>query len=251
MKKTILTIVLFLSLFFVSSNVFAVDIEEGTVRCQYYKEVCEEKEGKNTCREDMVTLTFDVTEGSSKLTVVTVRIDNVIDEVSEKHTTLFSGVTGTAKCPSSIDLTVKTDENNNKVFTLTKPGAYILNTDGSIQTNAPSWLGDGNKVSCANIGPFSKNIPRVTSLAITVMFVIGTALFVIMGTVDFFKATMSGKDETIKKNQKAFIDRLVAAILLFLIVVLAKLFISIITNALGTNAGIVECIDCFINNKCK
>ena len=126
MKKTILTIVLFLSLFFVSSNVFAVDIEEGTVRCQYYKEVCEEKEGKNTCREDMVTLTFDVTEGSSKLTIVTVRIDNVIDEVREKHTTLFTGVTGTAKCPSSIDLTVKTDENNNKVFTLTKPSNSFL-----------------------------------------------------------------------------------------------------------------------------
>ena len=249
MKKTILTIVLFLSLFFVSSNVFAAEVDNGTVSCQYYREVCDDGD----CRNDSLVLRFNISDGQSKLTSVTTKINKEITDVNndlvpdnERYETSITGVTDVNKCPQTVSLIVK-----EKGGSVVANGDFILSKDESGTTSAPSWLGGSEKVSCANIGPFSKNIPRVTSLAVTVMLIIATALFVIMGTVDFFKASMSGKDEIIKKNQKAFIDRLIAAILLFLIVVLAKLFISIITNALGTNAGIVECIDCFINNKCK
>lgn len=236
MKKVIFNVILFLGMVLISGQVYAID--NGSVRCQY----TETKEGSDV--SNRITLVFDVSDNVSTLNKVIQKKgdEDTLETDGSEYTFSKKDIVSVSKCPSNISISGK------KINTT---GSYTLLKSGSSENEVVSWLDDDDKVSCANIGPFSSAIPKTTSLMINVATIIASVLFAIMGTVDLFKASMSGKEDVIKKNQKAFTDRIVAAILIFLIVVLTKLFISIITAALGTNAGIVECIDCFISNNCK
>lgn len=227
MKKIIYSLILFVGIFFIGNNVSA--IENGSIRCPYER------------GDDRATLIFNIENGESTLVNVIKKINGASTE--GYNYMLGSGINVLSKddCPESIQVGA------NKI---SLGGEYTLMKMDVTDSETPSWLESPDKVSCANIGPFSSAIPKTTSLIITIISIIAPVLLVIMGTVDFFKATMSGKEDMIKKNQKAFIDRLIAAILVFVVIVLAKLLVSFITTAMGTNAGIIECVDCFISNKC-
>lgn len=225
MKKMFYGMFLFITMFLISNNVYA--IESGSIRCKYMMD-----------EDNIATLVFNVEDGKSELVNTIIR---VAGEDSENFDYIYSGQVATeGACPQSITISNKT---------ITSGGSYKRVETSS--TTAPSWLSGSDKVSCGNIGPFSRVIPSTISLLINVVMILAPVLLVIMGTVDFFKSTMSAKDDNVKKNQKAFIDRLIAAILVFLMIALVKLFVSLITKSMGTNAGIIECIDCFINNKCS
>lgn len=228
MKKIIYGIFLFISIFFISNNVNAID--NGSVRCQYKKDA-----------EDFATLVFNIDNGRSSLGLVKIREHNEETVESYEHTTSIV-VTSAEECPDSVRIS------SSGVF---ENGEWQLDSTNSAENNTPSWLGDTDKVSCGGIGPFSRTIPKITSLIITIISIAAPVMLVIMGTVDFFKSTMAGKEDMVKKNQKAFIDRLIAAVLLFLIIVLVKLFVGIVSKGLGTNSGVVGCIDCFVSNHCK
>ena len=117
---------------------------------------------------------------------------------------------------------------------------------------SPTWLKTTvNKVSCGPITTMSASIPRTTSRAVLFLEILAPALLIVFGMLDFYKAVASGVEENIKKNKNAFVNRLVAAIIVFLIIALTKFLVSTISRAQGINGkGITGCINCFINNKC-
>ena len=106
-----------------------------------------------------------------------------------------------------------------------------------------------SKVSCGNITEIPKKIPELTSYAMRVIQVAVPVIFVIVGSLDLFKGIVAQKEDEIKKGQQAFIKRLIIAVLIFFIIVIVKLIVSVVAN--GSDTNFVECIDCFLSNKCN
>ena len=105
-----------------------------------------------------------------------------------------------------------------------------------------------NKVSCGNMGQFNKKLPEITSWIVTVAEILVPVLLVIFGSIDFVKGIISQKEDEIKKGQQVFIKRLITAIIVFFIVAFTKLIVSAVS---GDGEGFIDCIDCFISNKCS
>jgi len=87
-------------------------------------------------------------------------------------------------------------------------------------------------------------LANVTSIIIVVIQVAVPVILIIFGMIDFTKAVMSQKEDDIKKGQQLFIKRLIAAALVFLVIIFVKLVISFVAN---NSEGLMECVDCFIN----
>jgi len=66
-------------------------------------------------------------------------------------------------------------------------------------------------------------------------------ILIVMGSIDFVKATMGGKDDEIKKCQSTFIKRLIAAVLVFLIPLIVGVLLSVL------NVTKSSCLTCVLN----
>lgn len=106
-----------------------------------------------------------------------------------------------------------------------------------------------NKVSCGNVTNIPQKIPEITSDIVNILMIAVPIILVIMGGFDLVNSIMSQKDDEIKKGRQKFVKRLIAGSVVFFVVVVVKLIVSVIADSSSTN--IVECIDCFISNKCK
>ena len=108
----------------------------------------------------------------------------------------------------------------------------------------------GNYVYCGNIGKIPKKIPELISWFITIVEIIVPIILVIMGAIDFLKAITSQKEDEIKKGQQIFIKRLITGLLIFFIIAIVKLLIGVVSSGANESKNIVDCIECFLNNKC-
>ena len=91
-------------------------------------------------------------------------------------------------------------------------------------------------------------IPKVVSIVYTIIQVAVPVILVVMGSLDLFKGITAGKEDEMKKGQQMFIKRLIAAALIFFVFVIVKVVISFVAE--GDSTAIMECAECFINNKC-
>ena len=106
-----------------------------------------------------------------------------------------------------------------------------------------------DKVSCGNVTNIPKKLPQLTNLAVTLLEIAVPVLLVIMGSLDFFKA-ITENDGDSSKCKKAFIKRIINAVLVFFIIVIVKFVISIAADSLSSK-NMVSCIDCFLNGTDK
>lgn len=104
------------------------------------------------------------------------------------------------------------------------------------------------KVSCGNVTDIPKIIPKLTSLAITIVQIAVPIILVLMGSLDLFKGITAGKEDEMKKGQQMFIKRLIVGAVIFFIVVIVKFLVSVVADTNVNN--IVDCIDCFVSNDC-
>lgn len=127
---------------------------------------------------------------------------------------------------------------------------YTVESVGDDKCNGDSEgkINFDNKVSCGNMGQFNKKLPEITSWIVTVAEILVPVLLVIFGSIDFVKGIISQKEDEIKKGQQVFIKRLITAIIVFFIVAFTKLIVSAVS---GDGEGFIDCIDCFISNKCS
>ena len=105
------------------------------------------------------------------------------------------------------------------------------------------------KVSCGNITGIPEKIPELTSWIMTMIQVAVPIILVVVGSLDLFKGITAQKEDEIKKGQQTFIKRLIIAVLIFFIVVIVKFVVSVFAN--GSDANIIECMDCFLSNSCE
>ena len=73
-------------------------------------------------------------------------------------------------------------------------------------------------------------------------------VLVVMGSLDLFKGISAQKEEDIKKGQQMFIKRLIAAAIVFFVFAITKVIISFAAD--GTSSKILQCAECFLENKC-
>lgn len=105
-------------------------------------------------------------------------------------------------------------------------------------------------VSCGEgyIDKIPAIIPKVVSIAYTLIQIAVPVVLVIVGSLDLFKGISAQKEDEIKKGQQMFVKRLIVAALVFFTFVIVKVVISFVAD--GSSANIIECAQCFIENEC-
>ena len=91
---------------------------------------------------------------------------------------------------------------------------------------------------------FNPGIPSkiayIVALAVKVIQIAVPILLILWGMLDLGKAVMAQKEDEIKKGQATFIKRLVAAAIVFFVVVIVKLLLGLVADG---STNLVSCID--------
>ncbi len=85
----------------------------------------------------------------------------------------------------------------------------------------------------------------IVSTVIFIIQVVVPIFLVIFGMLDLGKAVMAQKEDEIKKGQQTFMKRVVAAILVFFVVMITKLVVNLVASS-SDEDGLMNCINCFI-----
>lgn len=75
------------------------------------------------------------------------------------------------------------------------------------------------------------NVIAIVRLVMNIICIAVPIIMILMGTIDLFKAVTAGKDDDIKKKQKALITRIIAGVLVFLV----PTIVSVIMNLIGVS----------------
>lgn len=97
---------------------------------------------------------------------------------------------------------------------------------------------------CSN--PKSLSVFKFIGNLLKVGFIAIPILLIIIGSIDFLKAVAANKDDDIKKAQNAFVKRIIAAIVVFLV----PLIVSIVMNIFKDETNIdvkSNCLTCILN----
>ncbi|HIU22067.1 MAG TPA: hypothetical protein IAD49_00580 [Candidatus Fimihabitans intestinipullorum] len=92
-------------------------------------------------------------------------------------------------------------------------------------------------------------LATITSNAVNLGKIVVPIILIIMGMIDFFKATAASDADATSKAGKKLTRRIVAAIAAMLIVTLVQFIFSNFGTATG-KTSVTSCIDCFINGNC-
>ena len=99
------------------------------------------------------------------------------------------------------------------------------------------------------ISGIPKSIPNITRIIYLGIEIAVPVVLVIFGMLDLFKGISAQKEEEMKKGQNLFLKRILAAALVFLVMMIAKLLIGFASDS---KAGkIVACMECFVEGKCE
>ena len=102
------------------------------------------------------------------------------------------------------------------------------------------------KDSCDQISSaIDVKLPNMVHTIILVIQIAVPVLLVIFGMIDLFKGMIAQKEDEIKKGQQTFIKRLIAAAIVFFVIVIVKLLIGFVAGK--DNDTIMGCANCFIN----
>ena len=102
------------------------------------------------------------------------------------------------------------------------------------------FIGSGNGIP--------SKIAYIISLAVKLIQIAVPILLIVWGMLDLGKAVMAQKEDEIKKGQSTFIKRLVAAAIVFFVVVIVKLLVSLVADT-GESQSISNCIDSILSCK--
>lgn len=99
--------------------------------------------------------------------------------------------------------------------------------------------------SC-DLGGLPKSLPIYISNIINFIKIAAPIVLVIMGMIDFARATISSDEKQMKESQSRFIKRTFAAIIIFFVIVI----VQFVFGAIGAQNDVLSCIDCFVTGNC-
>lgn len=106
-------------------------------------------------------------------------------------------------------------------------------------------------VSCGSgmITNIPSALPKVLNVVYIALQIAVPVVLVVLGTIDLFKGVTAGKEDEMKKGQNMFLKRLIAAVIIFFVFSIVKLIISLVAD--GNENQLIDCVECFIKNKCS
>lgn len=105
-------------------------------------------------------------------------------------------------------------------------------------------------VSCGGIESIPASIPKVISIIYMIIQIVVPIILVIFGSIDLVKGVMASKEDEIKKGQHVFVKRIIASAIVFFVFAVVKFIVSLSADSADA-PSIIECAECFIENKCK
>nr|MBP3259066.1 hypothetical protein [Bacilli bacterium] len=137
---------------------------------------------------------------------------------------------------------------NGNAQIITDNGNLAEDQDGNSAGNGSTSASSGSTGSETIVVGFDCNDASVASIIKTVKTIynllryVTPVILIIMGSIDFLKATIAGKDDEIEKNRKKFMNRLFLAVIIFLILSIFQLTTNVLERAGVTNSNSwVEC----------
>lgn len=109
-----------------------------------------------------------------------------------------------------------------------------------------------NTTMCGGIA-VPDNLFNLVATIIRIIKIVVPILLIIWGMLDFAKSVVAKKEEDIKKYQKAFISRLISAVLVFLVITIVQLVVNLLAGVEQESgeeeqtADIWDCSKKFIN----
>ncbi len=109
----------------------------------------------------------------------------------------------------------------------------IINAGGGTEAGIPSAIGN------------------IVHLGFIIIQVVVPILLIVWGMLDFAKGVMASDEDKIKAGQKKFIQRLIAAVICFLVVTIVQLVINVVGSVTSDNntGSAWNCAKCLINGK--
>ena len=105
-------------------------------------------------------------------------------------------------------------------------------------------------VACGSLYNIPSAIPKYTTLLMNLIKILTPIALIIKGIIDLFKAITGNNEQEIEKAKGKFIKRLIPAIIVFLVILIAQAIFNIVGTS-EESGTITSCISCFINNKCQ
>ena len=109
-----------------------------------------------------------------------------------------------------------------------------------------------NTTMCGGIA-VPDSLFNLVATIIRIIKIVVPILLIIWGMLDFAKSVVAKKEEDIKKYQKAFISRLISAVLVFLVITIVQLLVNLLAGVEQESgegeqtADIWDCSKTFIN----
>ncbi|MBR3199281.1 MAG: hypothetical protein IKG27_04630 [Bacilli bacterium] len=105
--------------------------------------------------------------------------------------------------------------------------------------------------SCGTNVCIPSAVAGLTSTIIFIIKVVVPVLLVLWGMLDFAKAIIGQDEDKIKAGQKKFIQRLIAAIIVFLVTTVVSLVVKTVGNVTGDTdtTSAWTCADALINGR--
>lgn len=91
---------------------------------------------------------------------------------------------------------------------------------------------------------FDRMLPDIVSLIVTIIKIVVPVLLIVMGMLDLGKAVMAQKEDEIKKAQGTFVKRLIAAALVFFVVMIVQTIFNLVAKK---ETKVWNCVSCLIN----
>ena len=88
---------------------------------------------------------------------------------------------------------------------------------------------------------------QIVGWLLTIFKIVIPVLLIILGSIDFGKAVIAGKDDEIKKQSKSLAFRAVAAVIIFILPSIVKMVFNWVMEFSGTELDYAVCSDCVVN----
>ena len=104
----------------------------------------------------------------------------------------------------------------------------------------------GETVSGCSV-PIPTTIASLIRTIIVIIQIVVPILLIIWGMLDFAKSIIGQDEDKIKAGQKKFIQRIIAAIIVFLVVTVVQLVITTVGRVTGDGDSAWNCANAIIN----
>ncbi len=102
-------------------------------------------------------------------------------------------------------------------------------------------------VTCGDAMEIPASIPKFSSSLITTAKYLIPVVLIILGMIDFFRASFLSKESEMKLAPTRFIRRIIGGVAVFLVVA----FVQFVFNTLETDNDPLQCLQCFVSNQCN